>query len=139
VRTTTRRILTAAAVICSALTGAFASTAQATGPGTGSGLVPLVGPDPDGSIPCTAVGEVTYYTFFLVPGAQNAAMRGTGAATAPFPGFLVSSYNYQDAPPLPTGTWQLLPGGIPGRIIGHKKGLQSPFVDCPFAPTGPGQ
>jgi hypothetical protein len=132
-----KRLMTVAAVGCSiaACTGVLASIAQATGPGTGHGLVPLVGPNPDGSVTCTTTGGVAYELFFLVPGAQNAANRGTGAANAPFPGFLVSSSNKVGAPPLPTGTYQLLAFPTPGRVIGKKKGLQSPFVNCPIAPT----
>jgi hypothetical protein len=76
---------------------------------------------------------------FMVPGAQNAGSRGTGAANAPFPGFLVTYTQLSGPPaPIPTGTWQLL--AFPGaRVIGQKTGLQSDeFVDCGIAPTGQG-
>ena len=134
-RITTKRLLTAAAITCSAAAcfGGFASMAQATGPGTGNGLVLL------GTFPCTNLATGAAYSMtFMVPGAQNAANRGTGAANAPFPGFLVS-YTPLSAgePPLPTGTWVLL--AFPtGRQVGQKTGLQSDAFDCGIAPTGPG-
>lgn len=133
-RTTTKRILTAAAVICSAFTGAFASTAQATTPGTGQGLVLL------GTFPCTNLATGAVYSLtFKVPGAQKAANRGTGAMNAPFPGFLVSYTQLTGTPsPLPTtGVWQLLTFPT-SRTIGAKEGLEGDAFDCGSAPTGPG-
>jgi hypothetical protein len=124
--------LIAAAIACSACAGAVASSAHAD-PGNGNGLVPL------GTFVCTSPAGATYSMTFVVPGAQNAANRGTGAANPPFPGFLVS-YNQLSGTPasLPTGTWQLL--AFPGpRVVGQKTGLQSDeFVDCGIAPTGQG-
>ena len=131
-RISRKRFLTAAAIACSACAGALTSGAQAD-PGSGNGLVPL------GKVVCTSPAGGTYSMTFVVPGAQNAANRGTGAANAPFPGFLVS-YTQLSGPtaPLPTGLWQLL--AFPtGRTIGQKTGLQSDaFVDCGIAPTGQG-
>jgi hypothetical protein len=126
------RLLTAAAIACSACACAIAATAQAD-PGSGNGLVPL------GTFTCTSPSGATYSMTFMVPGAQNAAGRGTGAANAPFPGFLVAYTQLTGTPePIPTGTWQLL--AFPGpRVIGQKTGLQSDeFVDCGSAPTGRG-
>jgi hypothetical protein len=127
-----KRFLTAAAIVCSACASALASSAQAD-PGNGNGLVPL------GTFTCTSPSGGTYSMTFSVPGAQTAANRGTGAANAPYPGFLVSYTQLSGPPaPLPTGTWQLLTFPT-GRTIGHKTGLQSDaFVDCGIAPTGQG-
>jgi hypothetical protein len=131
-RISRKRLLTAAAVACSTCGGALASNVQAD-PGNGNGLVPL------GTVTCTSPAGGTYSMTFMVPGAQHAANRGTGAANAPFPGFLVSYTQLGGPPaPLPLGTWQLL--AFPsGRVVGHKTGLQSDaFVDCAIAPTGQG-
>jgi hypothetical protein len=128
---TRKRFLTAAAIACSTCAAAIPSGAQAD-PGTGQGLVPFP------TLTCTNLATGAMYIMnFLVPGAQNAANRGTGAANAPYPGFLVSYTPIGTAPPVPTGTWQLLPGGIPGRVIGNKTGLQGDAFDC-GAPTGNG-
>jgi hypothetical protein len=131
-RISRKRFLTAAAIVSSACASALPSGAQAD-PANGNGLVPL------GTFVCTSPAGGTYSMTFAVPGAQNAANRGTGAANAPFPGFLVSYTQLTGPPaPLPTGVWQLL--AFPtGRTIGHKTGLQSDaFVDCGSAPTGQG-
>jgi hypothetical protein len=127
-----KRFLTVAAITCSACACALVSSARAD-PGNGTGLVAL------GTLVCTSPAGATYSMTFVVPGAQNAANRGTGAANAPFPGFLVSYSQLSGPPaPLPTGTWQLL--AFPtGRTIGQRTGLQGDeFVDCGIAPTGPG-
>ncbi len=134
-RTINKRLLTGAATVCSAAAclGGLASTAQATGPGTGQGLVPL------GTFDCTSLATgATYSMTFTVPGAQDAANRGTGASNAPFPGFLVSYTQLSGtSSPLPTGTWVLL--SFPtGRQVGQKTGLQGDAFDCGIAPTGAG-
>jgi hypothetical protein len=71
---------------------------------------------------------------FVVPGAQNAANPGTGAANAPFPGFLVSYTQLSGAPaPLPTGTWQLL--AFPtGRTIGQKPAFRATHSSIAASP-----
>ena len=64
--------------------GVSASMAQATGPGTGQGLVLM------GTFPCTNLATgVQYSMTFKVPGAQNGP--GPGARNAPFPGFLMTT------------------------------------------------
>jgi hypothetical protein len=136
-----KRLLTAAAITCPAAAcfGGLAPMAQATGPGTGQGLVPLPLP-PGMTVACADLATGVTYTdmVFLVPGAQKAANRGTGAMNAPFPGFLVSYTAPAGAPPIPTGTWQLLAFPTPGRQIGHKEGLEGDAFDCGSAPTGQG-
>jgi hypothetical protein len=135
-RITNKRALTVAATICSAAScfGSLAPMAHAAGPGSGRGLVLL------GTFPCTNLATGAVYSMtFMVPGAQNAADRGTGAMNAPFPGFLFSYTQLSGTPaPIPTGTWQLLAFPTPGRQIGLKTGLQGDAFDCGSAPTGPG-
>ena len=120
-------VLAAAAIACSACAGALPSAAQAD-PGNGNGLVPL------GTFTCTSPAGGTYSMTFVVPGAQNAANPGTGAANAPFPGFLVSYTQLSGAPaPLPTGTWQLL--AFPtGRTIGQKPAFRATHSSIAASP-----
>jgi hypothetical protein len=132
---TSKHVRRVVATVCSAAAcfAGVASMAQASGPGTGQGLVLL------GTFDCTNLTTGAVYSMtFMVPGAQRAANRGTGASNAPFPGFLTAYAQLSGEPaPIPLGTWQVLVFPT-GRNIGLKTGLQGDAFDCGIAPSGGG-